>query len=586
MQIKIKTIPKRKTKRAIKRITQVLMTFLFISLLSNCNQNTSTNTTFDTIIRGGTIYDGLGGNPFVGDIGINNDKIAVIGDLSNADAKNNIDASGKAVSPGFINMLSWAVQTLAVDGRGLSDLKQGVTLEVYGEGLSMGPMSEALKQFELESFRYRDIPFEVEWRSLNDYLEFLETKGVSVNVASFVGATTLRINHIGFDNRAPTGDELEAMKKDVRVAMEEGAMGLGSSLIYAPAFFAKTDELVAMAKVVGEYDGMYISHLRSEGAKLIEALDELIYIAESAGVSAEVYHLKAAGSENWHKLPEVFSKIAEARKRGLNITADMYPYTAAATGLDAAMPPWVQEGGYQAWASRLKDPSIREKVIEAMQIPTKDWENLYLGAGAEGILFIGFKNPDLRKYVGKTLAQVAQERSQSTADTAIDLVIEDGSRVEAVYFLMSEENVRKQVILPWVSFGSDELTYDPKLDRPYSAAHPRAYGSFARVLGKYVREEKMLSLAEAIRKMSYLPATNLKLRQRGALQVGYYADIVVFDPNTIQDHATFTESHQLATGVEHVWVNGEQVLKNGEHTGATPGRVVRGPGWLGWSSGE
>jgi N-acyl-D-amino-acid deacylase len=494
---------------------------------------------------------------------------------------NTVDATGKAVSPGFINMLSWAVTNLLHDGRGLSDLKQGVTLEVFGEGVSLGPLTEAGQQY-WSNRPYRDQTYPVTWSTLGGYLEHLEKKGVSPNVASFVGATTVRFNHIGGADREPTPEELKAMQADVELAMQEGALGLGSSLIYAPAFYAETDELIALAEVVGKYDGMYISHMRSEGNRFLEALEELITIAREGGVRAEVYHLKAAGKSNWPKMDQAIARIEAARAEGLAITADMYSYLAGATGLDAAMPPWVQEGGYDKWAERLKDPEIRARVKEEMQTPTEDWENLMLAAGVEGVLFSGFRNPELRKYTGKYLTEVAADRGQDPWDTAMDLVIEDGSRVDTIYFLMSEENMHKQVALPWLSFGSDSGTYDPALDAAYGNPHPRAYGNFARVLGEFVREKKLITLEEAIRKLSHLPATNLKIRDRGSLQVGYYADVVVFDPATVQDHSKFDAPHALSTGVEHVFVNGGHVIKDGEHTGATPGRAVRGPGWLGW----
>jgi len=550
-------------------------------LLVSCGESDAPTEHFDVIIAGGTVYDGLGGAPVLADIGLRGDRIAAIGDLSAADADSRVDATGKAVSPGFINMLSWAVTSLLHDGRGLSDLKQGVTLEVFGEGSSLGPLDDEGKKFWSED-PYRDQTYKVTWDTLGGYLEHLEAKGVSPNVASFVGATTIRNNQLGAEDRAPTPEELEAMKAQVAAAMEEGAMGLGSSLIYAPAFYAQTDELIALAKVVGRYDGMYISHMRSEGNRFLEALDELITIAREGGVAAEVYHLKAAGQNNWPKMDKAIAKIEAARAEGLNITADMYTYQAGATGLDAAMPPWVQEGGYDAWVARLKDPEVRARVKAEMQTPADNWENLMIAAGPEGMLFAGFKNPELRHLVGKRLSEIAAERGQDPEDTVIDLVIEDGSRVGTIYFLMSKENMYKQAVLPWLSFGSDSAAYDPALDAPFGNPHPRGYGNFARVLGLFVRDEQLMPLEEAIRKLSHLPATNLKIRDRGSLQVGNYADVVVFDPATISDHSTFEAPHALSTGVEHVWVNGGHVISGGQHTGARPGRVVRGPGWTGW----
>ena len=536
---------------------------------------------YDTLIKGGTVYDGFGGAPYGADVGIRGDKVAAIGDLSGAEADTVIDASGKAVSPGFINMLSWAVTSLLHDGRALSDLKQGVTLEVFGEGSSLGPLGAEGKKFWSKD-PYRDQTYAVTWDTLGGYLEHLEDKGVSPNVASFVGATTIRTNQLGAEDRAPTAPELEAMKAEVAAAMKEGALGLGSSLIYAPAFYAKTDELIALAEVVARYDGMYISHMRSEGNRFLEALEELITIAREAGVAAEVYHLKAAGKSNWPKMAAAIERIEAARAEGLQITADMYSYQAGATGLDAAMPPWVQEGGYDEWVKRLKDPAIRARVKAEMKTPTDTWENLMLAAGPEGMLLAGFKNPELRHLVGKRLSEVAAARGQDPEDVAMDLVIEDGSRVGTIYFLMSRENMYRQAALPWLSFGSDSAAYDPALDAPFGNPHPRGYGNFARVLGLFVREEQLMPLEEAIRKLTHLPASNLKLKERGSLKVGHYADVVVFDPATIQDHATFEAPHALATGVEHVLVNGVQVIEAGEHTGAMPGKVVRGPGWTGW----
>ncbi len=538
---------------------------------------------YDTIIDDGTIYDGSGGVPYVGDIALKDDRIVKIGDLDVRLAETVIDAEGKAVSPGFINMLSWATDSLVTDGRGLSDLVQGVTLEVFGEGWSMGPFTPESKANYQDGLNNGPQPYEVTWNTLGEYLEHLEAKGVSPNVASFVGATTMRINHVGYEDREPTAEELAAMKADVRMSMEEGAMGLGSSLIYAPAFYAKTDELIEMAKVVGEYDGMYISHMRSEGNQLLESVEELITIAREGNVAAEIYHLKAGGQDNWPKMDQVYHMVENARAEGLAITADMYTYPAGATGLNAYMPPWVQEGGYDEWAKRLQDPEIRARLAEEMKVSSNDWENLGLAAGPDGVLFAYFNNPDLKKYTGMTLAQVAAERGTSIEETAMDLVVEDGTRVGTIYFLMSEENTKKQLQYPWLSFGSDAGALDPEIAKNFGSAHPRAYGNFARVIGKYVRDEKVLTLEEAIRKLTSLPAKNLKIRERGLLREGYYADVVVFDPATVQDHSTFADPHQLSTGVNHVFVNGGHVIKDGAHTGATPGRVVRGPGWKGWT---
>jgi N-acyl-D-amino-acid deacylase len=532
---------------------------------------------YDVVIKSGQIYDGLGGASYVADVGIKGGHIAAIGQLE-ADADKVIDAQGLAVAPGFINMMCWANESLIEDGRSQSDIRQGVTLEVLGEGFSMGPLNEMMKRDMRES--QGDIKYSVEWTTLGEYLEYLERKGVSANITSFVGAATVRVYTVGYEDRRPTREELKQMRKLVARAMQEGALGVSSALIYAPGCYARTDELIALAEVAGEYGGMYISHIRSEGNHLLEGLDELIETARRANVAAELYHMKAAGKANWYKLDVMIAKIEKARAEGLRITADMYTYTAGATGLDAAMPPWVQAGGYRAWVARLKNPKIRRRVLKEMDTPTDEWENLYLLAGKpENVILVGFKNDKLKHLTGKTLAEVAKIRGKSPAETAIDLVIEDGSRVGTVYFLMSEENVKRQIKLPWVSFCSDSASLAPEGIFLKSNPHPRAYGSFARLLGKYVRQEKVIPLAEAIRRLTSLPADNLKLDRRGKIEKGYYADIVVFDPETIIDHATFEKPHQYATGMIHVFVNGTQVLKDGEHTGAKPGQVVRGPGW-------
>ena len=533
---------------------------------------------FDLVIKNAMIYDGSGGNPYAGCIGINGDSITYVGDQCEIQGLTELDAQGQAVSPGFINMLSWATESLLHDPRAQSDIRQGVTLEVMGEGWSMGPLNDSMKAENLRS--QGDIRYDIAWTTLGEYLQHLQARGVSPNVASFVGATTLRIHEIGYEDRIPTVDELDRMRALVRQAMEEGALGIGSSLIYAPAFYSSTQELIELCKVASEYGGMYITHMRSEGNRLLEGVDEVLEIAREANIPAEIYHLKASGQKNWPKMDMVIAKIDSARKAGLKITTDMYTYVAGATGLNAAMPPWVQEGGYQAWAERLRDPLVRTKVAAEMRENAMDWENLYASAGsAEKVLLVGFKNDALKEHTGKTLAQVAKELGKSPEETAMDLVIEDGSRVGAVYFLMDEENVRKQISLPYMSFGSDEEA--PATEGVFlkSNPHPRAYGNVARLLGKYVRDEQIIPLAEAIRKLTSLPASNLKIQRRGLLKEGYYADIVIFDPATIQDHATFDQPHQYSTGVSHVIVNGVQVLKDGEHTGATPGRWVKGPGW-------
>jgi N-acyl-D-amino-acid deacylase len=536
---------------------------------------------YNVVIRGGTVYDGLGGDPVVTDLGITEDRITAIGDLSAYSGITEIDAREMAVAPGFINMLSWATESLIEDGRGMSDIVQGVTLEVMGEGRSMGPYSDVMKQEALE--QQGSVRYAIEWTTLGEYLEFLETKGISPNVASYVGATTLRVHEVGYDNRPATKDELSRMQDLVRQAMREGALGVGSSLIYAPGNFANTDELIALVDVAAEYGGAYISHIRSEGNRLEEGVQELIKIASITGAPAEIYHLKASGKENWHKMVNIFDLVEAAQRAGLEITADMYNYTAGSTGLDATMPLWVQEGGHDAWVANLLDPEIKSRVVAEMKLPTDEWENFYVAAGPENILLVGFKNEKLRSLVGKTLQEVADERGTDPAVTAVDLVVEDNSRVDAVFFLMSEENVRRKVAKSWVSFGSDARALASEGVFLESGPHPRTYGNFSRLLGKYVREEKIVSLQEAIRRMTSLPAYNIGIQERGEIREGYFADVVVFDPEKITDHATFEEPHQYATGVQHVFVNGEQVLRYGKHTGATPGRVVRGPGWDGWN---
>ncbi len=533
---------------------------------------------YDVVIRGGTIYDGSGNDPLVGDLAIRGDTIAAVGTVSGR-GRAEIDAAGMAVTPGFINMLSHSEETLIQDPRSQGEIRQGVTLEVFGEG-SMGPLSEAMKQEALE--QQGDIKYPIEWTTLGEYFDFLTRRGIAPNVASFVGASTVRVHVVGYQNRAPTPAELRRMQELVAQGMDDGAMGVTTALIYTPATFAKTDELIALAKVAAEAGGIYTAHIRSEANRFLEAIDETIHIASEAGIPAEIFHLKAAGKANWPKMDQAIQKIDSARAAGLEITADMYTYTAGATGLDASMPPWVQEGGLKAWIERLKDPAIRRRVAREMKTPTDQWENLYLGAGSpDQILLLGFKTDSLKPLIGKTLADVAGMRGKSPEETAMDLVIQDGTRVEVAYFLMSEDNITKQIALAWMSFGSDAGSQTPEEPFLKSNPHPRAYGNFARLLGKYVRDEKVIPLQEAIRRLTSLPAENLHLQRRGSLKPGDYADVVVFDPATIQDHATFEQPQQYATGVSQVFVNGVQVLKDREHTGALPGRIVRGPGWKG-----
>ena len=532
---------------------------------------------YDTIIRNGAIYDGTGAKPYTGDIAIQGDTIAAIGDLKGATATNTIDAQNKAVSPGFIDLQSQSMISLIQDGRSLGAIKQGVTLEIFGEGYSEGPYNDTMKALEQKD--QGDIKYKVEWTSLKDYLQYLQKRGVSTNVASFVGAATIRQNFLGYANRAPDSAEQSGMNALIKKSMEEGALGIGSALIYAPGAYAKTPELIQLCKTAAPYGGVYISHIRSEGNRLLEAADELIRISAEAHIPAIIYHLKAAGRPNWNKMDSLIAKVDSARKAGLDITACMYTYTAGATGFDASMPTSVQEGGLDKWIQRLKEPAIRKQVIKAMQTPSKDWENLYLGAGADNIICTGFKQDSLKYLTGKRLSDIAKMRHTTPEETIIDLVIADHSRVEVIYFLMSEDNVKKEISLPWMAFGSDEASMAPEGVFLKSSCHPRAYGNFARLLGHYVRDEKLIPLEEAVYHLTGMPAGWLKLKRRGALKVGNYADVVVFDPAAVKDNATYENPHQLSSGVEDVFVNGTQVLKAGAHTGAKPGRAVFGPGY-------
>jgi N-acyl-D-amino-acid deacylase len=538
-----------------------LRTVLIFAAVAVCSRDGITQAPlFDVIIRGGTVYDGTGAAGQIADVGIRGDRIAAVSDLSGAEAGTTVDARSLAVAPGFINMLSWSTESLIVDGRSQGELRQGVTTEVFGEGGSMGPLTP---------------------ETLSEYLQQLERRGISPNVASFIGATTIRDYVIGLEDRKPTPEQLDQMRDLVRREMEAGALGIGSSLIYAPAFYASTEELVELCKVAAKYHGKYISHIRSEGNRLVEAVDELLRISREADIPAEIYHLKAAGRVNWPKMDRVIRMVDEARRRGQKITADMYTYTAGATGLDAAMPPWVLDGGYDAAFARLRDPEMRKKIAAAIRTPSKDWENLYLAAGSpDRVLLIEFKSEALKPLTGKTLAEAAKLRGEDPVDTIMNLVLEDQSRVGTVYFMISEDNIREQLKLPWVSFGSDAASMAPEPPFTKSSAHPRAYGNFARLLGKYVRDEKVIPLADAIRRLTGLPATNLELDRRGFLKEGMFADVVVFDPATIADHATYENPHQYATGVRHVFVNGVPVIRDGEHTGTKPGRALWGRGKL------
>ena len=534
---------------------------------------------FDVLIKGGTVYDGTGSPPKVADVAISHDRIVGVGDFSKSNATNVMDAAGMAVAPGFINMLSWSTDSLIEDGRSQSELRQGVTTEIFGEGESMGPLNDRMKTRMLS--QQKDIHYANTWNTLAEYLRFLEGRGVSCNVASFVGATTIRDYVVGLEDKAPTPEQLEQMRDLVRREMEAGALGIGSSLIYPPAFYAKTEELIELCKVAAKYKGRYISHMRSEGNRLFEALDELIRISREAKIPAEVYHIKAAGQQNWPKLDEMLGRIEAAQKSGLRISANMYTYPAAGTGLDASLPPWTENGGYPELFKRLRDPATRAKIAQEVRTPSLDWENYYLAAGSpDRILLVGFKSEKLKPLTGKSLAEIATIRGKDPVDTLMDLISEDESRIDTIYFVMSEENVKKEIAKPWVAFGSDEASQAPEGNFLKSNPHPRAYGNFARVLGKYVRDEKALSMPNAIHRLSGLPATNLGLDHRGFLQDGMFADVVVFDPKTITDHATFEKPHQYATGVKHVFVNGTQVIKDGEHTNAKPGRALWGPGIL------
>ena len=554
-------------------------------VLTACQITSPKTSEFDLIIRHGTVYDGSGAAPRLADVGVRGERIASIGDLSRAHAAREVDARGMAVAPGFVNMLSWAPDSLYLDGRSLSDIKQGVTLEVFGEGDSLGPLNAEIRAATLA--QQGDLAHPLDWTTLGEGLDVLARRGVSPNVASFVGAATIREHELGYVNRPPTPEELARMQDLVRAAMREGALGVGSALIYAPGTYAKTDELIALVRAAGEYGGAYISHMRSEGDRLLESLDELIAIARAAHVHGEVYHFKAAGAMNWPKMRQAIAKIEAARAAGVDISANMYTYTAGATGLDAAMPSWVQDGGLEAWIERLRDPVARTRVLAEMRAPGKDWENLLYAAGsAENVLLVAFTSGKLKPLTGKTLAEVARMRGKSPEETAIDLVIEDHSRIGTVYFLMSEDNVKLGLSQPWVALGSDEGSYLPEGVFLKFQPHPRAYGNFARFLGAYVRDGHVAALAEAIRRLSALPAQNLKLRDRGELKPGAYADIVVFDPATIADHATYDRPQQFATGMRDVFVNGVQVLRDGEHTGAKPGQVVHGPGYAKPASGH
>src|SRR5713226_4897727 len=561
----------------MKRIAAILTSIIASCIFAQNQLPSQSPADFDVIIKGGVVYDGRGGEPKHVDVAIRGDRIAGISDFAAAHANTIVDANGLAVAPGFINMLSWSTESLIEDGRSQSEIRQGVTTEIMGEGESMGPVNDRIREHMLRE--QKDIHYEIKWNTLAEYLRYLEARGISCNVASFLGATTVREYMIGFEDKAPTPQQLDEMRDVVRREMEAGALGIGTSLIYPPVFYAKTDELIELCKVAAKYHGKYISHMRSEGNRLLEALDELIRISRESGIPAEIYHIKAAGQQNWSKIHNLLSRIEAAQKEGLKITANMYTYTAAGTGLDACLPPWTEDGGYPALFKRLHDPATREKIAAQVKIDSNEWENLYLAAGSpDKILVEGFKSEKLKPLTGKSLAEVAKMRGKDPITTIMDLIAEDESRIDTIYFLMSEENVKKEMAKPWISFGSDEASQAPEGVFLKSNPHPRAYGNFARVLGKYARDEKVITLSEAVRRLSAQPATNLGLDHRGFLKDGMFADVVVFDPTTIADRATFEKPHQYAVGMKHVFVNGLQVLKDGEHTGATPGRALKGPG--------
>ena len=559
------------------------LSFLAVLLLASCGPEQRAEPDYDILITGGVIYDGTGAEPFPGDVAIKGERIVYIGPDAPGTAAETVDAKGKAVSPGFINMLSWGVDSLLIDGRGMSDLKQGVTLELFGEGWSMGPWNEEMKQRRLA--RQGDLKYDINWTTLDEYLTYMTGRGVSPNVASLIGAATVRIHELGEADVDPTPEQLENMKQLVADAMEDGAMGVGSSLIYAPGNYALTDELVALAGEAGRCGGIYTTHMRNEGDRIFDALEETFDIAIKTGTPTEIYHLKLSGQQNWHKVDELIKRIEDARAGGLRISADMYTYPASSTGLDAYMPLWVQEGGIEKWVARMKDPEVRKKLLLDLKAEGGEGENLGRRTPADKILLVGFKNDEMKQYTGKTLAEVANMWNLSPEEAAINLVIRDGSRVQVIYFIMSEDNVKKQLARPWVSLGSDGDAAPAEGIFLKSMTHPRSYGNFARLFAKYVRQDGIMTVQEAVRRVTGQPAALLQLRDRGLLLEGYHADVVIFDPATIRDNATFDRPHQYASGVSDVFVNGVHTIGNGRHTGALAGQVVRGRGWTGWPDG-
>jgi N-acyl-D-amino-acid deacylase len=566
-----------KTKFRIRAfIIRILSVYIVLAFSTGCVE---ARDRYDLIIRGGTVYDGKGETPVVTDIAVLDGRIISIGQIDPDLANQIIDVSGLVVAPGFINMLSWANVSLIEDGRGLSDLKQGVTLEVFGEGWTMGPWNAEMKK----TFANTEVPMkEIPWDTLGEYLYFLERKGISPNIASFVGAETIRTNVIGYEDRTPTEIELQQMQELVRQSMREGALGIGSALAYTPGAYASTKELIALASAAGEFDGIYASHVRSLGDRLLDGIGELLSIAREADVSAHVYHLIAAGQSNWDKLDNAIALIEGARQLGLNITSDMHPYTRAGTTLSITTPPWARDGGTEAFLQRLHAPDTRARIKAEMTDTEAGWENAYLWSGPEGITLAAINNSEFEQYVGKTISEIAGMTGATPEDTVLDLLIAGKGEAGGIYDIYSEENIRKKTMVPWIAFMSDSPTFSAESTENAQSVHPRGYGTFARILGKYVREEQTLTLTDAIRRLSSFPAELLGIRERGRLQPGYYADITVFDPATIRDHATFDNPHQLSTGVVHVFVNGEQVIKDGQHTGALPGRIAYGPGWTGW----
>ncbi len=549
---------------------------LILPLLVLMGASASAADRYDVIVRGGTVYDGTGGPPRRADVAIRGDCIAAVGSLGDATARSVVDAGGLAVAPGFVNMLSHSPVSLIQDGRSQSDIRQGVTVEIFGES-SMGPLSPRMKAYRVQ--RMGDFEYEMPWTTLAEYLQHLEKRGIAPNVGSFVSAATVREHVVGFENRPPTPPELEEMKDLVRREMEAGAFGVTSALIYAPAQYASTEELVELARVASRYQGKFIAHMRSEGDRLLEAIDEMIRIAREASLPVEIYHLKASGRSNWGKLDAAIARVEQARKEGVRITADMYTYPAGATGFDACMPPWALEGGYDALFERLADAATRRRIRDEMVRPGAAWENICDAAGTpDNMLLVDFRSDALEPLAGKSVSEVARARGQEWPETVMDLVREDRSRVGVVFFLMSEDNVRRQIRLPWVSFGSDAASLAAEGAFLRSSTHPRAYGNFARLLGRYVREEKLVTLQEAVRRLTGFPAETLGLERRGFLEPGMFADVVVFDPETVADRATFEKPHQYSVGVRHVLVNGVPVLLDGEHTGKAPGRALYGPG--------